>query len=576
MIERLNLLLNTKYKIAFILILFSYFVLTILEILSIASIPLFVTYIIDPNLLIDKIPYENLKTEILKFYEIIPKDKIIFSLCLVLFTFFLLKNILSFLIYFFDAKLNRNIKYNINKDLYKHYLLEDYNFHLNTNPAIIQRNIFSATTAANTINTVTIFFKEFLLLLGLILLLIFSEFKANLYVVLSFLILAIIVFMLIGKTLKKKGNQHVFLNSQLIKSIHQFLGSIIEIKIKGNENYFYENYRKDIFKTETILMKLKVIKTLPKIFFEISAVSFLLFLVYSMSKNSDDLMEIIPFATLLTLAIVRAMPSVTNLMTSMTDIKFQLPYIDIILGDLKKIKKRNIANIKNNDLSKKKFKEQITLKNVSFSYDRGTKNTLENINFTIKKREKVCISGQSGSGKSTLINLILGLLKPNNGKIFLDHEELKSNETIVWENLSYVPQNCYLIDDTILKNIAFAEKENEIDKKKIDKILAICALENFIKSLTDGINTKVGDRGVRVSGGQKQRIGIARALYSDPKILFLDEAMSNLDIENENLITKNLKENYSDMTIISISHHSQKLENFDKTIRINNGRINEF
>jgi len=174
MIERLNLLLNTKYKIAFILILFSYFVLTILEILSIASIPLFVTYIIDPNLLIDKIPYENLKTEILKFYEIIPKDKIIFSLCLVLFTFFLLKNILSFLIYFFDAKLNRNIKYNINKDLYKHYLLEDYNFHLNTNPAIIQRNIFSATTAANTINTVTIFFKEFLLLLGLILLLIFE------------------------------------------------------------------------------------------------------------------------------------------------------------------------------------------------------------------------------------------------------------------------------------------------------------------------------------------------------------------------------------------------------------------
>jgi ATP-binding cassette, subfamily B, bacterial PglK len=576
MIERLNLLLNTKYKIAFILILFSYFVLTILELLSIASIPLFVTYIIDPNLLIDKIPYENLKTEILKFYEIIPKDKIIFSLCLVLFTFFLLKNILSFLIYFFDAKLNRNIKYNINKDLYKHYLLEDYNFHLNTNPAIIQRNIFSATTAANTINTVTIFFKEFLLLLGLILLLIFSEFKANLYVVLSFLILAIIVFMLIGKTLKKKGTQHVFLNSQLIKSIHQFLGSIIEIKIKGNENYFYENYRKDIFKTETILMKLKVIKTLPKIFFEISAVSFLLFLVYSMSKNSDDLMEIIPFATLLTLAIVRAMPSVTNLMTSMTDIKFQLPYIDIILGDLKKIKKRNITNIKNNDLSKKKFKEQITLKNVSFSYDRGTKNTLENINFTIKKREKVCISGQSGSGKSTLINLILGLLKPNNGKIFLDHEELKSNETIVWGNLSYVPQNCYLIDDTILKNIAFAEKENEINKKKIDKILAICALENFIKSLTDGINTKVGDRGVRVSGGQKQRIGIARALYNDPKILFLDEAMSNLDIENENLITKNLKENYSDITIISISHHSQKLENFDKTIRINNGRINEF
>ena len=166
-----------------------------------------------------------------------------------------------------------------------------------------------------------------------------------------------------------------------------------------------------------------------------------------------------------------------------------------------------------------------------------------------------------------MINLILGLLKPSNGKIFLDQEELKSNEKIVWENLSYVPQNCYLIDDTILKNIAFAEKEDEIDKKKIDKILAICALENFIKSLTEGINTKVGDRGVRVSGGQKQRIGIARALYNDPKILFLDEAMSNLDIENENLIDESTLmfvaiHELSHVMTKSIGHNSEFWENF--------------
>lgn len=574
MIEKFNLLLNTKYKIAFLLILLSYFLLTLLELLSIASIPLFVTYIIDPNLLVSKIPFENLKNEILIFYEIIPQEKIIFIFCLILFSFFLFKNILSFLIYYFDARLNRNIKYEINKDLFKHYLLEDYNFHLNTNPAIIQRNIFSATTASNTINTVTIFFKECLLLLGLILLLLFSEFKANLYTVLSFLIFAIFIFVTIGNTIKKKGVQHAYLNSQLIKGIHQFLGSIIEIKIKGNENFFYKNYKKDILRTETILMTLKVVKTLPKIFFEISAVSFLLSLVYLMSKDSNDLIEIIPFATLLTLAIVRAMPSVTNLMTSMTDIKFQLPYIDIISEDLKKIKKRKTFYLKDNGLDKIRFTEKITLKNVNFSYG-GKKNILEDISFNISKGEKVCISGKSGSGKSTLINLILGLLKPTNGKIFIDQEELKFDKKIVWENLSYVPQNCYLIDDTILKNIAFAEKEDDINLKKIDKILEICALKNFVKSLADGINTKVGDRGVRVSGGQKQRIGIARALYNNPKILFLDEAMSNLDKENENLITKNLKENYTDITIISISHHNRVLKNFDKIININNGKINE-
>jgi ATP-binding cassette, subfamily B, bacterial PglK len=574
MLEKLNILLNTKYKIGFVLILLSHFILTLLELLSIASIPLFVAYIIDPNLLINKIPFESLKTEILKFYEIYPRDNIIFIFSFILFAFFLLKNIFSFLIYFFDAKFNRNIKYHINKNLFKHYLFEDYNFHLNTNPAIIQRNILSATTASATINSVMIFVKECLLLLGLIILLFFSELKTNLYIVLTFLILAIIIFILIAKNIKKKGALNIFLNSQLIKGIHQFLGSIIEIKIKGNEHFFYESYKKDIFKSETILMKLKIVKTLPKIFFELSAVSFLLSLIYLMTKNSNNLIEIIPFATLLTLVIIRAMPSVTNLITASTDIKFQLPYIEIIIKDLKKIKKNRILS-KDKKFIKKKFDKSITLKNISFSYNENARNILENISFTIEKGEKICISGKSGSGKSTLINLILGLLKPSSGKIFLDEKELKFNEKIVWENLSYVPQNCYLIDDTIQNNIAFAKKDVDIDLDKIEKILEICALKEFIKSLADGINTKVGDRGIRVSGGQKQRIGIARALFNDPSILFLDEAMSNLDIENENLITKNLKENYSNITIISISHHSQKLENFDKIVSINNGKINE-
>jgi len=574
MLEKLNILLNTKYKIGFVLILLSHFILTLLELLSIASIPLFVSYIIDPNLLINKIPFESLKTEILKLYKIYPRDNIIFIFSFILFAFFLLKNILSFLIYFFDAKFNRNIKYDINKNLFKHYLFEDYNFHLNTNPAIVQRNILSATTASATINSVMIFVKECLLLLGLIILLFFSELKTNLYIVLTFLILAIIIFILIGKNIKKKGALNIFLSSQLIKGIHQFLGSIIEIKIKGNEHFFYESYKKDIFKSETILMKLKIVKTLPKIFFELSAVSFLLSLIYLMTKNSNNLIEIIPFATLLTLVIIRAMPSVTNLITASTDIKFQLPYIEIIIKDLKKIKKNRILS-KDKKFIKKKFDKSITLKNISFSYNENARNILENISFTIEKGEKICISGKSGSGKSTLINLILGLLKPSSGKIFLDEKELKFNEKIVWENLSYVPQNCYLIDDTIQNNIAFAKKDADIDLDKIEKILEICALKEFIKSLADGINTKVGDRGIRVSGGQKQRIGIARALFNDPSILFLDEAMSNLDIENENLITKNLKENYSNITIISISHHSQKLENFDKIVSINNGKINE-
>lgn len=575
MIKKFNILLDAKYKIAFLLLLISYFVLTLLELISIASIPLFVTYIIDPDLLISKIPFKILKLFVIDLFEVISKDKVILILCVILFSFFLIKNFLSFLIYYFDAKLNRNIKFDINKNLYKHYLLEDYNFHLNTNPAIIQRNIFSATTAANTVNTVTIFFKEFLLILGLIILLIFSDFESNIYIIVSFLALAMIIFVLIGKTVKKKGMQHTILNSKLIKGIHQFLGSIIEIKIKGNESFFYENYKKDIFETETILMKLKIIKTLPKIFFEISAVTFLLSLVYLMSINSNNLIEIIPFATLLTLAIVRAMPSVTNLMISMTDIKFQMPYIDIIIEDLKKIKKNDENNLEQKNLLKKKFKNEISLKNVNFSYNNNDKSILKNINFTINKGEKVCISGQSGSGKSTLINLILGLLQPSSGKIFLDKKELQFNEKIVWKNLSYVPQNCYLIDDTILKNIAFAEKDDDIDYKKFEKILKICALEKFIQSLTDGIYTKVGDRGVRVSGGQKQRIGIARALYNNPEILFLDEAMSNLDIENENLITKNIKTHYPNITLISISHHSQELENFDKIISIKDGKINE-
>ncbi|ECK1948490.1 ATP-binding cassette domain-containing protein, partial [Campylobacter lari] len=218
------------------------------------------------------------------------------------------------------------------------------------------------------------------------------------------------------------------------------------------------------------------------------------------------------------------------------------------------------------------FKEKIVLKNLFFAY-KGKKNLFKNLNFELKKNEKIAFIGKSGSGKSTLVDLIIGLLKPSDGAIFVDGIKLdESNIKSFRSKIGYIPQQIYLFNDSIAKNISFGE---EVDETLLHKVIKQANLESFVNSLEDGVHTKVGDSGSFLSGGQRQRIAIARALYQQPEILVLDEATSALDQESEAKIMEEIYKISKDKTLIIIAHRLSTIQGCDRVFEVNHGHLKE-
>ena len=273
---------------------------------------------------------------------------------------------------------------------------------------------------------------------------------------------------------------------------------------------------------------------------------------------------------------MRLIPAFKTINVSLNSIIFNLPSLNIVLEENDQFSKisPNIKVEKNTE-NKISFESSIILENITFSYERDTKPVLRNINLEIKKGEKIGLVGPSGSGKTTLINCLLGLLDLNEGKIKSDGMDISANFND-WKNyLGYVPQDIYLLDDTVKKNIGFGLRDKYIDNQKIERAIDITYASEFVKKLPLGINTIVGNRGIGLSGGQKQRLGIARAIYDSPDLLLLDEATNALDEFMEKNLLKRIFEIKKKSTILVIAHRIVSLENCDKLIYLENGIIKD-
>ena len=572
MIKKINLLLSNKQKFQLSLLLIIFFVNSIIEVISIGSIPVFIGYLLSPETFINNIPYESLQHHLNNFVVNKEQNTIIFTGSIIIITIFVLKNTYYFLAYYFEVNVSKNIILKINKDLFNYYLNAPYEMHLLTNPSYIFRNLMSSNTAANQIIVLIRFIREILIISGIIFIIIFVKFDITTLILVSLFLLIAFIFLFISNIAKKKGRDNSIYQSEIIKNINQFLGSFTEIKTKGKESFFLNKYSDVINKYESNNLFINMLKILPKIFLEVIAASGLLLIVFIYSQNYS-ISNIIPYLALITLGVIRIMPSANSIMSIITDIKFQKIYFDIVYSELEKSKNLKTNKEKLKSIKFQEIKDNIVLKNVNFNYKNTDKSSIKNINLTISSGDKVGIIGKSGSGKSTLLKIILGLLKPQKGNIIIDNKIIDTKDTIIWKNLSYVPQDPYILDDTIKNNIAFGSSNEKIDESLFEKVISCCELKDFVSNSKDNLDTYLGDRGIRMSGGQKQRLSIARALYSKPSVLFLDEATNNLDVMTEDKVLQNLKDFSEDMTIIAISHKHNTFENYDKIIELDNGEI---
>ncbi len=468
-------------------------------------------------------------------------------------------------------KFSADMAADLSRKLFTGYLRQSYAFHLERNSAQLLRNVQTEINLFNAVaQSVIALTTEFSLIIAVAAMLIFIE-PIGATVVMTFLVITALIFHRITKNyllnwgLKRQVNDGL-MNQHLL----QGLGGVKDVKLLGREENFVYEYSSHNIARFKILAKQNTLGQLPRLYLELLAVIGLAGLVVLMVMQNKALELLLPTLGIFVASAFRMIPSFNRIMGAMQQIRYAQPVVTLLYDEFKMIR----SNVLNSQVSRKiNFKNDIVIDKVYFKYNNANSNALDGINITIKKGESVGFIGPSGSGKSSLVDIILGLLYPNEGKILVDKMNINENFRGWQDEIGYVPQTIYLTDDSLRRNIAFGIADHEIDDEAVKRSLRAAQLDDFIGNLKEGLDTFVGERGVRLSGGQRQRIGIARALYNDPPILVLDEATSALDSNTEAGVMDAVNALHGNKTLIIVAHRLSTVEGCDRLYRLDHGKV---
>ena len=565
-----KILTPKQLRICFALIILM-FVIAVFEAFGIGLLYPLITIIGDPAYLEKHAEI----AKIISYLGITTHKSLVIFLSLGLVFFYIFKNFLIL----FQGKLQiaftLNNQADYTKRLYKYYINKPYLFHVDTNFSVILRNInlgciivFSQILT----NTLIIITNIITMIVIWILLLIMDWVMA---IVIAFILAPLMLGILnyFRKKINKYGTRQNECNVEYIKWLNQGFWSVKETKVMQKEAFFTEEFSKAFNEFTVTQKQFLFINRFPKCIIEMVCVGGILLLItFKMIFNTDP-SSIIPALGVLALAAMRLMPCMNQITGLFNEIKFKMPFFNEVYDDfiaIKNEKKEDEINSQTGQKERIPFNKEISVTNLTFGYPDTNKNVFENVSFTIPKGKFVGVVGPSGAGKTTFVDILLGLLQPSGGSINVDGKNIFENIQGWLDNVSYVPQSIYLIDGTIRENIAFGILPEDIDDKRIEKVLKMAELYDFVQSLELKENTPCGDKGAKLSGGQKQRIGIARALYQNPSVLILDEATSALDTETEKQITETINKLKGEITIIAIAHRLSTLENCDFKIKFEN------
>jgi ATPase len=463
------------------------------------------------------------------------------------------------------------------EELLTEYLQKPYLYHLNHNTATLLRNVNSGGVIVFSLIMVSMFTLLTEIITAATIWLMLVMIDAFTAIIVAGFIGSLLYFIIKGfrKKITEQGNIQNEYSALYIKCINQSLGAIKETKVSCKEEFFLDAFRKAYFEYGKANGKFLFMNQLPRMLIETIIVCGLLLLIITKLLLGNQPAEIVPLLGVLALAAFRLMPSANRIVNLSNGIRFQMPFFNELYEDLLIIKNKGAKETETclqKPESRMDFENVISVEELSFAYPEIEKQVLNNISFSIPKGKFVGIVGPSGAGKTTFVDILLGLLPPSKGKISVDGKNIYDDIRTWQANLAYVPQSIYLIDGTIRENIALGVDEKEIDDVLINKVLHMAELYDFVQELPAGIDTTVGERGVKLSGGQRQRIGIARALYYQPQVLVLDEATSALDNETEKSITDTILKLKGQITIIAVAHRLTTLAQCDFKVKFENGK----
>ena len=462
----------------------------------------------------------------------------------------------------------------LRRELLKSYQKMNYQeFHQrNSSEYIHSIQALATQFSQNTMNSVLKLCSEGILIITIIVFLALTNIMALIIIV--SLISTFIYFydLVFAEKIKKNGVNINQFQIKTVRAVNEAINGFKEIRVLGKEKYFYDQVSDMAKKYADTYTNWLVLTQASRYILELILIVFIVTLVILAIFTDQDLPMLLPTLTVFGLASLRLMPAANSISTSLSQMRFGQDATNIIFNDLQHNRHHNKKLVVSKSLPKSiKDFETLELLNVSFSY--GKKKVFKNLSLSISKGASIGIIGGTGSGKTTLINLILGLITPSSGSILINKIVTKNNINILKGISGYIPQNIFLVDDTIKKNIALGLPDDEIDNGKVIHAIKLARLYDFVDSLADGMNTHIGEHGNRLSGGQRQRLSLARAFYFNRQLLIMDEATSALDSLTEKEIASEIKDLKGKVTTIIVAHRYNTLKECDQIYEVKDGEL---
>ena len=375
--------------------------------------------------------------------------------------------------------------------------------------------------------------------------------------------------------MKKAGQDNQDYYSRLFKWISQTVTGIKEVKITQKEQYFVDEYVICGHGYVDAVQKYSLYSATPRLLIETVCIMVMIGYLMVMMLSGQDLTNMVATIGVFGLAAVRLIPSANRINNQLTNMAYFEPFLMNVSDNLQdEISEDAVkAEFAKPDQQKLPVKNKIRVEDITYAYPNTDRLIFDHAGFEIQVGTSVGVVGPSGAGKSTVVDILLGLLEVQSGHIYADDTDIRSDYKGWLKNIGYIPQMIFMLDDTIRRNVAFGVPDDQIDEKRVWEVLKEAQLDEYIKSIPEGLDTTIGERGIRLSGGQRQRIGIARALYNDPEVLVLDEATSALDNDTEAAIMDSINSLHGKKTLIIIAHRLQTIEKCDHVYRVEKGKI---
>ena len=560
-IKKISQLISKRQKRGLILLTFLLFIGMIFEILGLGIVIPLLEAIVEP---------EKIKNTINNFLgndlvlKITNNELIYYLLIFVVIVYFIKSSFLIVLSYF-QNKLISNLNTYLSVRLFSKYLYQEYETFTSKHSSFYTKNIqVEISNIINLCNALITIVIEFFLILSVVITLIFIEPLGAILISSFFLSFALIYSFLTRGILKSWSIKMQNIQSVISKNIIDGFGGFKEFKILNMNEYIIKIFSNTFQDKAKIQSRYLTLQQTPRHLLELISILGLIGFIFYLLLNGIKVESIISIIGVFVAATFRMIPSLNRIVGAMQHLRHDVISLDLIYNEFKRFSDSKIQQ--KGSLNKIKFNNEIEIQSLNLGY--GKKEIFKDFNLSIKKGSKIGIMGPSGSGKTSLINILLGIIKTNSGYVLVDKFDIQENIDSWRSSIGYVPQDIFLIDDSIENNIALGVSEKEKDSNRITECIKLAELESYIESIPQGLKTQTGERGVKISGGQKQRIGIARALYNNPQILIFDEATSALDEKTEELIMSTIYSLNENITLILISHNEIILNRCDKVIKI--------